>query len=339
MKNLKRIIFMLICLSLFLVSCKNEDNTKEMDKLTTTETEVEEVKENINIGIIKGFPSIGMANLMEENKEGTSKNEYDFVVGGAPDEINAKLISGELDIATIPTNMAATLYNKTEGEIQILAVNTLGVIKLVSTDEDIKTIDDIKGKEIQGSGKGAIPQYTFEYILNKKGIDPETDVNIVYYPGHEEVAGLLTADKAEIATIPEPTLSKVMMDNEKIHIVADLTEEWNKLEEDIVLSQGCVVVRKEFAEKNVKALENFLDEYENSCKLVHSDIEKTAKNCGEFDIVPEKIALKAIPESNQVFIKGKEMEDGLKPLFQILFEADSKSVGGKLPEDDFYFTK
>lgn len=338
MKKIRKVLLMLLCISMFLVGCKKEESTKETIVEETTEA-VEEVKDNVNVGILKGFPSIGMANLMEENKSGNAKNEYNFIVGGAPDEINAKIISGEIDIATIPTNMAATLYNKTNGEVQILAVNTLGVIKIVSTDENIKTIEDIKGRDVYASGKGAIPQYTFEYILNKNGINPQTDLNIMYYPGHEEVAGLLSADKAEIATIPEPTLSKVMADNDKIHIVADLTEEWNKLEKDTVLSQGCVVVRKEFAEKNGEAVEKFLKEYEKSAKLVHSDLEKTAKNCGEFDIVPEKIALKAIPESNQVFIKGEEMKKGLEPFFKILFDADVKSVGGQLPEDDFYFTK
>ena len=195
---------------------------------------------------------------MEESEEGKSLNNYDFTIGVAPDELNAKLISGEIDIATIPTNMAATLYNKTKGEIQILAVNTLGVIKIVSTDENIKTLEDIKGFDITASGKGAIPEYTFEYVLNKIGMDTSKDINITYYPGHEEVAGLLSADKAIIGTIPEPTASKVMADNPKIHVVADLTNEWNKLNEDILLSQGCVVVNKKFADENQEVL-NKLD--------------------------------------------------------------------------------
>ncbi|HHX68089.1 MAG: ABC transporter substrate-binding protein [Miniphocaeibacter sp.] len=338
MKNLKKIALLLI-LSVLMVACSNGENNVDKETEKTKETVVETKKTDVKVGTIKGFPGIGIVNLMDENEKGNTENNYEFTIGGAPDELNAKLISGELDIATIPTNMAATLYNKTNGEIEILAVNTLGVIKLVSTDESIKSLDDIKGKEVSASGKGAIPQYTFEYILNKKGINPKNDVNITYYPGHEEISGLLSAGQVSIATIPEPTLSKVMAENEDIKIVSDLTDEWNKIEENIILSQGCTVISKKFAEENKEALNDFIKEYKKSCDLVHSDLENTAKNCGKFNIVPEKIALEAIPKSNQVYIDGEEMKTKLKPFFEILFDANPESVGGKLPDDNFYFTK
>lgn len=331
MKN-KKYLAIIICLLLVLASCTEKNSNKESG---SSKEETKVTAENVKVGTLKGFPGIGMVNLMEENEEKKSLNNYEFTIGTAPDELNAKLISGEIDIATIPTNMAATLYNKTKGEIQILAVNTLGVIKIVSTDENIKTLEDIKGLDITASGKGAIPEYTFEYVLNKKNIKS----NITYYPGHEEVAGLLSSDKATIGTIPEPTASKVMGDNPKIHVVADLTDEWNKLNEDILLSQGCVVVNKKFAEENQEILNKFIEEYKKSCEKVHSNLEETAKNCGKFNIVPEKIAMKAIPESNQVFINGEEMKNKLQPFFQILLDANKESVGGNLPNDDFYYVK
>ena len=268
MKN-KKYLAIIICLLLVLASCTEKNSNKESG---SSKEETKVTAENVKVGTLKGFPGIGMVNLMEENEEKKSLNNYEFTIGTAPDELNAKLISGEIDIATIPTNMAATLYNKTKGEIQILAVNTLGVIKIVSTDENIKTLEDIKGLDITASGKGAIPEYTFEYVLNKKNIKS----NITYYPGHEEVAGLLSSDKATIGTIPEPTASKVMGDNPKIHVVADLTDEWNKLNEDILLSQGCVVVNKKFAEENQEILNKFIEEYKKSCEKVHSNLEETA---------------------------------------------------------------
>jgi len=273
-----------------------------------------------NMILVSGFLSIGAVNLLEANEAGTSLNQYHWTLATAPDEASAKLLSGEADIAAVPTNMAATLYNKSEGKVVIVAVNTLGVTKLMSTDDSIKSLDDLKGKTVYGSGQGSIPEYTFEYK-----------------PGHEEVSAQMSAGNIEIATIPMPSAAQVAANNQNAHVILDLTDEWNKLGTKALISQGCVVVRRDLIEKRPEVLKNFLTDYESSCKAVHSDLEKTSELCETFGVLKKPIAMKAIPESHQVYIVGQEMKDGLEPFFEVLFKANPKSVGGALPSEDFYY--
>lgn len=303
----------------------------------TAEVLAEESKPTLNMMMIKGFPSLGAVNLMEANEQQTSSNIYNIAISITPDEVTAKLLSGEVDIAAIPTNMAATLYNKSDGQIKILAINTLGVIKLISTDDSIQTLEDLKGKSMLGSGKGAIPEYTFDYILRQNGIDPEKDLTIEYKPGHEETSTLMSEDQITIATIPEPSATQVLTKNDKARIVLDITEEWDKLNTGATLSQGCIVVQSSLIEKNPTAITNFLQDYTLSTQLLQSNLDETAILCAKFDILPEQVAITAIPRSNQVMITGNEMRDGLKPFFQILFDANPDSIGGALPTDDFYY--
>jgi len=291
----------------------------------------------VRMMLVNGFAAIGAVNLFEENEKGNTKNDYEITLATAPDEVSAKLISGEVDIAAIPTNMAATIYNRTDGDIVIVAINTLGVVKLVSTDDQIQSLEDLKGQEVYACGQGAIPEYAFEYILKANGIDTQTDLTIEYKPGHEEVSTLMSSGEIKIATIPEPSATKVLNQNSDAKIVLDLTQEWEKLNTGAIISQGCVVVQRSLIEENPEIVTNFLADYESSCNAVHTDLETTAELCEKFEVLNKAIALEAIPKANQVFIVGQEMMDGLQPFFEILFEANAQSVGGSLPDNNFYY--
>ncbi|WP_349944876.1 ABC transporter substrate-binding protein [Lacrimispora sp. BS-2] len=305
--------------------------------LETTSERAAKERPEANMILVGGFLSIGAVNLLEADEAGTSLNQYNWTLATAPDEASAKLLSGEADIAAVPTNMAATLYNKSEGKVVIVAVNTLGVTKLMSTDDSIKSLDDLKGKTVYGSGQGSIPEYTFDYVLRQNGIEPGVDVTVEYKPGHEEVSAQMSAGNIEIATIPMPSAAQVAANNQNAHVILDLTDEWNKLDTKALISQGCVVVRRDLIEKRPEVLKNFLTDYESSCKAVHSDLEKTSELCEKFGVLKKPIAMKAIPESHQVYIAGQEMKDGLEPFFEVLFKANPKSVGGVLPAEDFYY--
>lgn len=305
--------------------------------LETTAADASGERLKANMILVRGFLSIGAVNLLEADDTNTSRNQYEWTLATAPDEASAKLLSGEADIAAVPTNMAAALYNKSEGKIVIVAVNTLGVTKLMSTDESVKSLEDLRGKTVYGCGQGAIPEYTFDYILRQNGIEPGADVTVEYKPGHEEVSAQMSADNIETATIPMPSAAQVAANNEKARVVLDLTDEWNKLDTKALISQGCVVARRDLIEKRPEVLKNFLADYEASCKAVHSDLEKTSELCEKFGVLKKPIAMKAIPESHQVYIAGQEMKEGLEPFFEVLFKANPKSVGGALPGEDFYY--
>ena len=262
-------------------------------------------KADINIIGLKGPTALGMLQIMENNEAGQANNNYHFTLVGAPDEITSKLISGEVDIAAVPTNLASVLYNKTEGGVKLLALNTLGVLYMVTKNEEVASIADLKGKTIYATGEGSTPQYALEYILTQNGLDPKTDVNIVYKSEHAEILPLMVSGEATIALLPQPFVTQALAKDADIKVALDMTEEWDKCVTDgSQLTMGCVVARTEFVEENKEAVDRFLEEYAASVEFVNGNVEDAAALSGKFDVIAEAVAAKAIPECNIALREG-----------------------------------
>ena len=175
--------------------------------------------------MLKGPTGIGAVKLMEESEKNETDGNYNINVSAAADDAMAKIISGEVDIAAVPTNIAPLIYNKTNGNIAVLAVNTLGVLYIVENGDSIHTIKDLEGKTIYSSGQGAVPEYVLNYLLEKNNVE---NVNIVYMTEHAEVAAALADGRADIALLPEPNVTAVIMKNSEIRIAVDVNDEWKK---------------------------------------------------------------------------------------------------------------
>lgn len=322
MKKTKYILVVLLVLS-FMVGC----STKESVQNTPI----------IRVASLKGPTSIGLVKLMNENEEGKSNNQYDFLITATADEIVAKLGKGELDVAAIPANLSSVLYNKMEGNISVAAINTLSVLYIVENGESLNSLDDLKGKTIYSTGKGTTPEYVLNFVLKENGIDPVQDVNIEFKSEATEVATLLASGENVVALLPQPFITASQMKNDSIRIVFSMEEEWQKSNENQSQVTSVVVVRDEFLENNQEAFNTFLEEYERSVEFANSNVEEAAKLVGGLDIIPEPVALKAIPLCNVVFITGDEMEEKLGSYLEVLYNSDPKSVGGSLPDEEFYF--
>ncbi len=317
-----------------LSGCSSKNNDVQNENTVTENTKPIE-KTTINIGVIKGPTGIGAVKLMEEDENGTSENDYNFVIASSPDELNGKIINGEIDIAAVPTNAAAVLYNKTEGEVKLSALNTLGVLYILEKGNEIQSISDLSGKKIVASGKGAVPEYAINYILEKNGI---TDAEIEYKTEHAEAVTELVSGNAQIALVPEPNVTAALSTDPEIRIALDITDEWNKVSDGTVLSMGSIVARNDFIENNKEAFDEFLDEYEDSIEFVNSDMESASQLVEKYGIMPKAaVALKAIPNCNIVYIDGKEMKESIEGFYNILYRYEPKSIGGKLPDENFYY--
>lgn len=288
---------------------------------------------DLNIVALKGPTTMGISKIIDTNKD----NNYQIL--GTADEAAVKLTKGEADMALIPANLAATLYNKTNGQIKVCGINTLGVLYVVENGETISSIKDLKGKTIVSTGKGTTPQYTLNYILEQNGINPETDVNIEYKSEATEVAAMLNTNKASIAVLPQPYVTAVQAKNENIRIALDLDKEWSKVNPGSNIVTGVVVARVDALEKKKDAIDKFLDEYITSVNYVNTNVEDSAKIIGELGIATEPIAKKAIPYCNIVFIEGSEMETMLNKYLGILYSQNPKSIGGKLIDENFYYKR
>jgi NitT/TauT family transport system substrate-binding protein len=281
---------------------------------------------------------------MEANDAGETVNHYNFTVAAANDDVVAGLASGEFDIAAVATNVAANLYQKTSGGVQICALNTYGVLYLLENGENVQSMADLAGQTIYATGQGANPEYVLEYLLTQNGLtydadgtNPEADVTIEFMDSESLVSGVATGE-ITLAMLPVPAVTSVMMQNDDVRIALDLTAEWNKVTEEGVLTMGAIVVRTEFAQENPEAVAAFLTEYAASIDSVQNDVEHAAQLCEDYGIVAKAaVAAKAIPNCNLCCIVGADIQSAIEPYYTVLFEANATAIGGALPGEDFYY--
>lgn len=309
-------MLMILCLALGMTSCA-------------------QANEVVNVYALKGPTGIGLVKVMNDND-----GAYQFTLAGAPDEVVAAVVSGNANIAAVPTNLAATLYNKTKGGVQLVALNTLGVLHIVTSDPELDSIDDLKGRTLWATGQGSTPEYVINYILEAAGLADE--VAVEYKAEHAELATLAAAGQVDVALLPEPHVTSVLNQNPDFRLALDVTELFNHYAaekgENAVLSMGSVIVNKAWAEANPDKLAAFMDAYAASVEFVNTDVEVASQMVEAQGIIPKAaVARKAIPNCHIVFISGEEMKAQIAPFFQVLFNANPKSVGGALPADDFYY--
>lgn len=288
---------------------------------------------DVRVAALSGSTGLGMAKLMNDAEAQTTVNRYTFDVYDAPETLLPEITAKKYDIAALPTNVAAKLYNKTNGELQILAVNTLGVLYMLEIGtQNVKSVADLSGKTVYTTGQGSTPEYALKYILEKSGV---TDCNIVF----ETTADLVVthAEEGAVLMLPEPKVTAVKGQLQNVTVALDMTAEWNKVC-DTPMAQGCVVVTKDFAKANPEAVAQFLKEYEASINFVKNNVDEASQMVAKFKIIPKApLAAKAIPNSNLTFLAGSNMKDTLVPFYQVLFNAEASSIGGKLPVNDFYY--
>ena len=364
MKRWKLIIMMVVCMAVFAACAKKEESQTKEDASSATvttaptttptaestkeaQTETGDIAEDtqtptekldINVAALKGPTAIGMVKMMEDSKAGETKNNDIFTIAGTADEISTGLIKGDFDIAAVPCNLASVLYNNTKGQIKLAGVNTLGVLYIVETGDTIHSVEDLKGKTIYSTGLGTTPQFTLNYLLTAYGIDPEKDVTIEYKTEATEVAAMLSDSDNAVAMLPQPYVTTVMMNNDKVRIALDVAKEWDAVSEDgSSVVTGVVVVRSDFLENNKAAVDAFMDEYNTSAEFANDDIEKTSELVEEFGIFKAAVIKQALPYCGITLIQGEDMKTKVSGYLTALFNQNPKAVGGALPSDDFYY--
>ena len=295
------------------------------------------VTEPLRIAGLKGPTTMGLVNLLSMEQAGTAAMDYDLQLYGAADEIVPLLIKGELDMAAIPANLAATLYQKTSGGIQAVAVNTLGVLYVVEQGDTVHSMADLKGRTILSTGKGTTPEYVLRYLLTANGLDPDKDVDIQYYSEATEVTAQMASTQDAIAVLPQPYVTAAGLKDDTLRVALDLTAEWDKVA-DTQLITGVTVVRKAYAEEHPDVVAAFLADYAQSVNAANTDLDGTAALCEEQGVVAKAaIAKKALPNCNIVCLTGEELKADVSGYLQVLYDADPTAVGGALPSEDFYW--
>jgi len=293
----------------------------------------------VHVGGLKGPTSIGLLPLKYSAEKGQTEQSYEFVMATAADEITTSLVKGELDIALIPANVASVVYNKTEGKVSVIDINTLGVLYLVSGDSTIAEPEDLKGKTVYLTGKGTTPDYAIQFILAQNGI--ADDVTLEYKSEATEVAAVLAEDETAIGLLPQPFASVACAQNERLTVVMDITKEWDACKsDDSMMVTGVTLVRTDFLNEHEDAVLAFMNDHMLSAKAVNEDLDTAAVLAVAAEIIAkEQIAKKAIPQCNITYMDGSEMKEALSGYLNVLYSMNPESVGGTLPADDFYYEK
>lgn len=297
---------------------------------------------SVRAAALKGPTAMGLVRFMSETDAGNLKdNDYSFSIVASADEVSPLVAKSEVDIAAVPANLASVLYNKTEGAVRVIAINTLGVLYVCETGNTVQTVSDLRGRTIYSAGKGATPQYALEYVLRQAGLDPDSDVAIEWKSEHAECVAALAEGAGAVAMLPQPFVTTAQAKNGQIRVALDLNREWESACEaagqKARLITGVAVARSEFADAHPEAVDAFLGHYRESVEYVNGNVDEAAKLVAGYDIVPEAVAAKALPACNITFVAGQDMKDQLSGYLEILFGQNAQAVGGSLPGDDFYY--
>ncbi|MBP5197489.1 MAG: ABC transporter substrate-binding protein [Lachnospiraceae bacterium] len=322
MRALKRVLCLAVCMTM-VFACLTGCGKKNFEG-------------TVRVASLKGPTSMGLLELMEESEKGNTDLQYDFQMYTGADEILPQMIQGQIDIALIPSNAAANLYQKTSGGVEVIDINTLGVLYMVTADDSISSVEDLKGKTIVLTGQGTTPDLVLTYILEQKGIFD--DVTLDFRSEATEVVSVLAEDTSAIGLLPQPFVTAACIQNESLKVVFDMNALWDEVNPDCSIVTGVTVVRKAFAEENPDVVKAFLEDHKKSVDFVNGNPDEAAAFAVKREIVAkEPIAKKAIPNCSIVSITGDEMKKALKGYLEVIYEKNPAFIGGSLPEEDFYY--
>ncbi|MGE5328813.1 MAG: ABC transporter substrate-binding protein [Deltaproteobacteria bacterium] len=332
MKRLSVLLGIILMASVFAVGCTKVANTPIENK--------PQAKAVIHIAGLQGPTSIGMIKMFEEKPSLGANLQSDYQIIKTPDILVSKLISKEIDIATVPTNLAAKIYNKGI-DYKLAAMNTWGVLYLVGSEKNIKSWKALKGKTIYSVGKGTIPDIAARYLLDKNGLAPEKDVTINYTLAQVELAQAIIAGKVKLAILPEPFVTMVSTKNPQVKIIFDIQKEWDKASGSTgAFAQTCLLVKGQLGDKNSAVVDKFLKEYKKSIEWVNSNQAEAGKLVEKNGVgIKSKVAELAIPRCNIRYEDAKTAKSKIESFFKIILEYSPKDIGGKIPDEGFYYKK
>ena len=288
----------------------------------------------IKVATLAGPTGMGLIGIINDDS-GT----YEVEILSMPDQIVPKIVSGEVDFATIPSNLAATLYNKTEGAISIIGINTFGVLYILDSTGEVMELADLEGKTLSGTGLGASPEYVLTKVLTENKLIDGENITVEYLPSHSDMSNALITGEATIGMLPEPFVSMTLAKNPELNIVVSMNEEWEKIfGEGAQMPMGVTIVQNDFLESHPELVDQLMADYQTSVEYVYEDMEAAAEDMVEAGIIGlSTIALNAIPRCEISFVVGEEAQTMIDTFLNVLFESNPKSVGGKLPEANFYY--
>ena len=335
-------LLLALALGFTLAACSPSGAQPSASSAPSAQSTVGQARDTVRLAVLSGPTGVGAAKLIADSQAGDTANDYVYTIANDNNELVAGLTgsSPSFDIATVASNLAVNLYNRTDGEVKIIALGTRGVLHILESggNETVQSVADLAGRTIYATGQGANPEYILRYLLEQNGLDPDTDVNLVFAEPSEITQRLITGE-AEVAMLPVPAATAAILQGEgQIRQAIDVTQAWEEMDSGSQLIMTAVVARTQFLEDNPEAVAAFLSEYEASIQYVNDNPEEMAQTIADLGITPSAaIAQQAIPQCHLVYIDGSDMISAISDYFMVLYSIDPTSVGGSLTDDAIYY--
>jgi len=300
------------------------------------DTQEQTARPRVNIAVGEGTGGMAFAGLMYQNYLGNTANDYSFQVTSGQ-VIQAGLLSGELDMGAMAINIAATMFNATQGEITVIKLNAHAANFILYRGEGINSIEDLRGRTIHSGGQGSTQEFAFAHILRLNDICPNTEVEMVWGSNHNHVANLLLAGEVDLVLLPQPFVTSVMQQDESIQIALDLLDEWEAVMDGAPLPSSSTVVRTAFLEQNPEVVATFIREQAAGVDFVVNNHARAAELMEQFGITQASVAIDSLPNQRVVAISGQNLYDAAIDFLNVMYEANPDSVGGRIPDAAFWF--
>lgn len=294
----------------------------------------------VRVGVLNGPSCIPAAYLLENIVSIEGENlEYETISNAT--SLAGKILNDEIDIGFLPPNLAAILYNKKQDSILCTAITGTGNLSLISKNSSVKTFDDLKGKTVYVAGAGATPEYIMRYLLKKNGIaaDSKNGITLDFSIQTQQLAAMLISGKIEYAVVPEPFATVAVMKDSSICKVLDLQKEYEKFEgKGQTYPLTVMVVSRKFAESKTAAMNMFFKMYEESLNWTFENGLEAGILCQDLGLgLQAPVVSNSIPYANYVFVPAREGKKQLEKILKIFLDCDEMSVGGRLPDKNFYY--
>lgn len=351
----KLTLFLTIILSIILVagcgiskgiSSSKANDATEAEKPANTE-KVKEAQKLEQLAV-QGPMGISIAapifKLVDDNKLTDYTNELSYLPWKNPDELRARISSGQVDVSAVPTYVGANLYNR---GMDVKLVNTLiwGILYVIGPDGEKVSWEQLKGETVYVPFKGDMPDLVFQYLLNKNNINSKNDLKIEYVSSPQEIVKLLIAGKAKYAVLPEhvATLSLLKGKQEGINLtkVMSLQEEWAKATgREPLIPQAGILVSAKLISEHPGLVDEMQKQLEEGIQFINDNPSEAAKIIQKYnEDVPVQVIEKVIPSLNLKFVSAKDAKEDLKFFFKELSTLSPEIIGGKLPDENFYYEK
>ncbi len=292
--------------------------------------------ETYTLSILKGPSGMAAAWMMKDPpKAGHARVQ--FSVAGGADIVTAKLVSGEIQGAVLPLNVAVKLYNSGI-PVKALAVVGNGMVKFLSADPAMNSLESIRGREIYVAGQKATPDYLFRYLTDKAGLKAGTDYVPKYNLAYPEMAAQLAAGRINAAVLPEPFATQALKLNPNLRQVVDLDELWRRASGMESYPMSLFVITEKLTASKTGVVEAIDEAYRASIEKTVREPSESAKLIESLDLgMKAAVAEAAIPKSAYVYLRASDARSSIEAMLSLFLEADPGSVGGRLPDEKFYY--